>query len=426
MEILTVGPLDLRDEERKVVSVLFVDLVGFTARSDQADPEDVRAMLRPYHAAAKREIERFGGRVEKFVGDAVMGIFGAPVAHEDDAERAVRAALVILESVEELNEAQPGVDLTVRAAVHTGEALVDLTARAEAGESVVAGDVVNTASRLQQVAAPGTAVVGERTYEATRTAVDYEELERVTVKGKAAPLRIWRALGVRSFAEDVEPARRAPFVAREDELAQLAQTYRRTIREAGVQLVTVTGEPGIGKTRLLGELRAVVEAELEPVFWRQGRCLPYGEGITFWALGEILKAQTGILESDSPEEAADKLSAAVAAVIAEGSERDWFTARLAPLVGARVPEEAGTAEREESFTAWRRLLEALAAERPLVLMFDDLHWADTALLESSSTSSTSRRESRSSSCARPGRRCTSAIRVGAVASATRRRSPLHR
>jgi class 3 adenylate cyclase/tetratricopeptide (TPR) repeat protein len=381
MEILTVGPLDLRDEERKVVSVLFVDLVGFTAQSDQADPEDVRAMLRPYHSAAKREIERFGGRVEKFVGDAVMGIFGAPVAHEDDAERAVRAALAILESVEELNEAQPGVDLTVRAAVHTGEALVDLTARAEAGESVVAGDVVNTASRLQQVAAPGTAVVGERTYEATRTAVDYEELERVTVKGKAAPLRIWHALGVRSFADDVEPARRAPFVAREDELALLGQTYRRTIREAGVHLVTVTGEPGIGKTRLLGELRAVVEAEPEPVFWRQGRCLPYGEGITFWALGEILKAQTGILESDSPEEAADKLSAAVAAVIAERSERDWFTARLAPLVGAHVPEEAGTAEREESFTAWRRLLEALAAERPLVLMFDDLHWADTALLE---------------------------------------------
>jgi class 3 adenylate cyclase/tetratricopeptide (TPR) repeat protein len=381
METPRVGPLELRDEERKVVSVLFVDLVGFTAQSDQADPEDVRAMLRPYHAAAKREIEHFGGRVEKFVGDAVMGIFGAPVAHEDDAERAVRAAVGILEAVEELNEAQRGIDLTVRVAVHTGEALVDLTARAEAGESVVAGYVVNTASRLQQISAPGTAVVGERTYEATRSAVNYEELVPVTVKGKATPLRIWRVLGARTVAEDVERTRGAPLVGREDELALLWQTYRRAVREVGVQLVTVTGEPGIGKTRLLAELRAVVEADLDPVFWRQGRCLPYGEGITFWALGEILKAQTGILESDSPEEAGAKLAAVVETVVAEGSERDWFTARLAPLVGARVPEEAGTAEREESFTAWRRFLEALAAERRLVLMFEDLHWADAALLE---------------------------------------------
>jgi class 3 adenylate cyclase/tetratricopeptide (TPR) repeat protein len=381
MEIPSAGMTTVRDEERKVVSVLFVDLVGFTAQSDQADPEDVRAILRPYHAAAKREIEHFGGTVEKFVGDAVMGIFGAPVAHEDDAERAVRAALVILDVVEELNEAQPGVDLTVRAAVHTGEALVDLTARAEAGDSVVAGDVVNTASRLQQVAAPGTAVVGERTHDATRTAVDYEELEPVTVKGKAAPLRLWRALGARSFAEGIEPATAAPFIGREDELALLRQAYGRAVREAGVQLVTVTGEPGIGKTRLLTELRAMVEAEPKPVSWRQGRCLPYGEGITFWALGEILKTQTGILESDSPEEAGAKLVAAVEAVVPEGSERDWFTARLAPLVGVRIPEEAGTAEREESFTAWRRFLEALAAERPLVLVVEDLHWADTALLE---------------------------------------------
>jgi DNA-binding SARP family transcriptional activator/class 3 adenylate cyclase len=365
-------------EERKVVSVLVADLVG--TESEQADPEDVRARLRPYHAAAKHEIERFGGSLEKFVGDAVMGIFGAPVAHEDDAERAVRAALGILDAVEELNEAQPGLDLVIRSAVHTGEALVDLTARAEVGESVIAGDVVNTASRLQQMAAPGTAVVSERTCEATRTAIEYDELEQVTVKGKAAPLRIWRALGARGFGEEVEPAR-MPFVGREAELTLLRQALGRAVREASVQLATVTGEPGIGKTRLLAELRALVEAEPEPVAWRQGRCLPYGEGITFWALGEILKAQTGILESDSPREATGKLSATVEAVVAEASEREWFTARLAPLVGARAPGEAGTAERDESFTAWRRFFEALAAQCPLVLVFEDLHWADAALVE---------------------------------------------
>jgi DNA-binding SARP family transcriptional activator/class 3 adenylate cyclase len=365
-------------EERKVVSVLFADLVG--TESEQADPEDVLARLRPYHAAAKHEIERFGGSLEKFVGEAVMGIFGAPVAHEDDAERAVRAALGILDAVEELNEAQPGLDLVIRSAVHTGEALVDLTAGAEAGESVIAGDVVNTASRLQQRAAPGTAVVSERTCEATRTAIEYEELEQVTVKGKAAPVRIWRALGARGFREAVEPAR-MPFVGREAELTLLRQALGRAVREAGVQLATVAGEPGIGKTRLLAELRALVEAQPAPVVWRQGRCLPYGEGITFWALGEILKAQTGILESDSPQEATGKLSAEVEAVVAEASEREWFTARLAPLVGARAPGEAGTAERDESFTAWRRFLEALAVQCPLVLVFEDLHWADAALVE---------------------------------------------
>jgi class 3 adenylate cyclase/tetratricopeptide (TPR) repeat protein len=370
------------EEERKVVSVLFVDLVGFTDRSDRADPEDVRATLHPYHARVKQEIERFGGTVEKFVGDAVMAAFGAPVTHEDDAERAVRSGLSILATIEEMNRADPRLELAVRAAVNTGEAVVSLAARPEAGEGIATGDVVNTASRLQQVAPIGGIVVGEITFRATKSAIAYEELGPVSVKGKAEPVRIYRVTGVRSELEaGAEPPPATPFVGREDELALLRQTYGRTVREASVQLVTVTGEPGIGKTRLLSEFRAYLEEQPEAAVWRQGRCLPYGEGITFWALGEIVKGQTGILESDSPERAAAKLEAAVERAIADSSERDWFEARLAPLVGAQAAEATGAAERAESFTAWRRFLEAIAAERPLVLVFDDLHWADDALLE---------------------------------------------
>jgi len=360
-------------EERKLVSVLFVDLVGHTAASDRADPEDVRARLRPYHQLLKREIERYGGTVEKFIGDAVMAVFGAPVSHEDDAERAVRSALRILEAVEEL-------ELEVRAAIATGEAVVSLQARPEQGEGIVAGDVVNTASRLQQAAPVRGLVVGEVTYRATRDAIEYEELEPVTVKGKAEPVPIWRALRARArFGVDAEAAPQTPFVGREHDLALLQDAYARAAREQAVQLVTIGGEPGVGKTRLVAEFRTWLDDQPERIRWRQGRCLPYGEGITFWALGEIVKAQAGILESDSPETAANKLETAVRADVEDESEHDWLASRLAPLVGA--PTEAGAAEQSESFTAWRRFLERLAAQRPLVLLFEDLHWADTALFD---------------------------------------------
>jgi class 3 adenylate cyclase/tetratricopeptide (TPR) repeat protein len=362
-------------EERKLVSVLFVDLVGHTAASDGADPEDVRARLRPYHTQLKHQIERHGGTVEKFIGDAVMAVFGAPVAHEDDAERAVRAGLRILESVGEL-----GVD--VRAAIATGEAVVALSARPERGEGMVAGDVVNVASRLEQQAPAGSLVVGEVTYRATRGAIEYEELEPLTVKGKPEPVRAWRALRARArLGVDAEAPSRTPFIGRENDLALLEETYARTLRESSVQLVTIVGEPGVGKTRLVAELGRFVDERPELVSWRQGRCLPYGDGITFWALGEVVKAEAGILESDSPAEAASKLERTVAGVVDEASERAWFAARLAPLTGAEVSAGGGAIEREESFTAWRRFLENLAARRPLVLVVEDLHWADAALLD---------------------------------------------
>ena len=366
-------------EERKVVSVLFVDLVGFTARSERADPEDVRATLRVYHDRLKREIERFGGTVEKFVGDAVMAVFGAPIAHEDDAERAVRSALRIAEAIQELNEERPGLDLAIRAAVNTGEAVVTLAARPEAGEGFVAGDVVNVASRLQGEAPVGGVVVGDLTYRATRLPIEYEELEPVTVKGKAARLPLWRAIGARSrFGVDVEQRATVPLVGRAHELSLLRDLYGRAVRDQTAQLITIVGEPGVGKSRLVWEFQRFVDDLPDLVAWRQGRCLPYGEGITFWALGEVVKSHAGILEGDAPEEAAAKLELAVSSVVGEAAEREWIRARLEPLVG--LGEDAGATEREESFAAWRGFLEAIASAGPFVIVIEDLHWADPAML----------------------------------------------
>ena len=358
-------------EERKVVSVLFVDLVGFTAASDAADPEDVRARLQRYHQRARTEIERFGGTVEKFIGDAVMAVFGAPLSYEDDAERAVRAGLAVLEVMQEL-------ELEARAAVNTGEAVVSLGARPERGEGIVTGDVVNTAARLQSSAPRGGLVAGEQTYWATRHAIEYEKLEPVAVKGKAEALPLWRAVGARSrLGVDLEPTPETPFVGRDDELEVVRQVYARTLRESQCHLVTLVGEPGIGKSRLVSELRAFVDSQLDLVFWRQGRCLPYGEGIALWALGEIVKAHAGILESDDPAVARDKLARAVEPVVPTASEQAWITAELGRLVGAAEPG----GDRERSFAAWRAFLEAVAAQRPLVLVVEDLHWADSTLLE---------------------------------------------
>jgi class 3 adenylate cyclase/tetratricopeptide (TPR) repeat protein len=364
-------------EERKVVSVLFVDLVGFTGRSDRADPEDVRALLRPYHERVKADIERFGGTVEKFIGDAVMAVFGAPVAHEDDAERAVRAALRILDTIDELRG--EGLDVAVRAAVTTGEAVVSLAARPERGEGIVTGDVVNTAARLQSAAPVGGVIVDEPTMRSTESAIGFEPLEAIEAKGKATPISVWRATHARSRVGEPEAATQTPFIGREHERTLLLETFLRAERESSVQLVTVVGEPGIGKSRLVTELRTALDDRPELVTWRHGRCLPYGEGITYWALGEIVKSEAGILESDDPREVTAKLDETLATLFTDEGERAWFATRLAPLVGAGG--DGSAAAREESFTAWRRFLEAVAARRPCVLVVEDLHWADGAFFE---------------------------------------------
>jgi class 3 adenylate cyclase/tetratricopeptide (TPR) repeat protein len=362
-------------EERKVVSVLFCDLVGFTAASEVVDPEDVRARLRPYHGRLRSEIERYGGTVEKFVGDAVMAVFGAPVAHEDDAERAVRAGLTILDAIRELNEAEPELDLQVRVGINTGEAVVALGASPERGEGIVTGDVVNTAARIESAAPVNGVAASEQTYRSTSRVFEYEPLQSVSVKGKAEPLSLWQAKAARArLGSDIGGQFETPFVGRELEKPLLIGTFERSAQQRSLQLVTVVGEPGVGKTRLVAELFAYLETKPELTRWRQGRCLPYGEGITFWALAEIVKAEAGILESDSAQVATAKLGAAVSP---EEPEPEWLLQRLAPLVGV---EAESPAARTELFTAWRRFLEGLAAARPSVLVFEDLHWADEALL----------------------------------------------
>jgi class 3 adenylate cyclase/tetratricopeptide (TPR) repeat protein len=365
-------------EERKVVTVLFADLVGFTSRSERLDPEDVRALLSPYYARLRTELEGFGGTVEKFIGDAVMALFGAPVAHEDDPERAVRAALAIRDWVLE-QEA----DLQLRIAVNTGEALVSLGARPNQGEGMASGDVVNTTARLQTAAPLNGILVGEVTYRATSQVIRYRAAEPVTAKGKAEPVPVWEALEARSrFGVDLARASRPPLVGREHELSVLSDALQRVRRERSPQLVTLVGVPGIGKSRLLAELFRTVEADpSEVMYWRQGRSLPYGDGVTFWALAEMVKAQAGILETDTPEQAEEKLCAAVATIIPETADARWIEGHLRPLAGLSSETEAGGDRREEAFVAWRRFFEALAEQEPLVLVFEDLHWADDNLLD---------------------------------------------
>jgi len=361
-------------EERKTVTVLFCDLVGFTAASDQADPEDVRARIRPYHLRLRREVERFGGTVEKFIGDAVMAVFGAPMAHEDDPERAVRAGLRILEAIADLNEEDPELSLAVRVGVESGEAVVALDARPERGEGLVAGDVVNTASRLQGAAPVGGVLVGPKTYAATRQVFDYQALAPVALKGKAEPVAVFQALAPRArLGGDLTRSLSTPMVGRQIDLGLVTGAFQKAVQESTVQLVVVAGEPGVGKSRLVAELGSFVDSWPEPVRWRQGRCLPYGDGITFWALGEIVKAEAGILETDPPEVAAARIDA----VIPDNApDAPWLRARLRPLAGLPAPEAA----LEENFAAWRAFVELLAEGRPSVLVFEDLHWADEALL----------------------------------------------
>jgi class 3 adenylate cyclase/tetratricopeptide (TPR) repeat protein len=354
------APSEPLRQERKSVTVLFCDLVGFTSRAESMDPEDVRALLAPYHAHVSAELERFGGTVEKFIGDAVMAVFGAPVAHEDDPERAVRAALAIRDWASD-----EGIGL--RIGVNSGEALVTI-----GGEPLATGDVVNTAARLQTAAPTGGVLVGESTHRSTRSAIDYSEHEPVTAKGKTEPVRVWLAGQARSHVT-LERPHGAALVGRERELALLQDALARARAERDPQLVTLVGVPGIGKSRLVYELFQHVEALPEFVTWRHGRCLPYGDGVSFWALGEIVKAEAGILETDEPPEVERKLHEVAGDV--------WVESHLRPLVGLPVETERGSDRRVEAFAAWRRFFEGLADEHPVVLVVEDLHWADDDLLD---------------------------------------------
>jgi class 3 adenylate cyclase/tetratricopeptide (TPR) repeat protein len=351
--------------ERKVVTILFADLVGFTSRAEQMDPEDVAAELAGYQGRVRTELERYGGTVEKFIGDAAMAIFGAPTAHEDDPERPVRAALAIRDWARD-----EGIEL--RVGINTGEALVTIGARPEEGETMAAGDVVNTAARLQSAAPVNEIVVGEQTFRATEQAIDYRATEAVEAKGKAQPVSAWIVAGARSRIA-VERVHGAALVGRRREVALLEDALARVLQDRSAQLVTLVGVPGIGKSRLVLELYEQIERHPELISWRQGRCLPYGDGVTFWALGEMIKAQAGILEGEELAEAGQKLHAVAG--------DPWVESHLRPLIGLAGGAEGGGDKRDEAFAAWRRFFEGLADERPLVLVFEDLHWADDHLLD---------------------------------------------
>src|SRR3989475_7903204 len=363
------------NEERRFISVLFVDLVGFTARAEKLDPEDVRAILTPYHETVRREIESFGGVVEKFVGDAVMSVFGAPMAYGDDAERAVRAALAVRDSVQELNNGDARLDLQIRIAVNTGEALVSLGARPSMGESMVAGDVVNTASRLQSAAPVNGIIVGEETYASTRDAIKYEPTAPVEAKGKAAVVPAWVA-GEALFPAGERTVSRGPLVGRGRELGVLQGIWERVADERTPHLVTIFGPAGVGKTRLGLEFgRAVRELGGRTV---RGRSLPYRDSSAYGAFAAQVKQFCGIFESDPIEIALEKLRAEVATLLGP-RESDGVAGHLAILLG--LDREASVADRETLFFSVRVFIEAVARDGPTMLVFEDVHWADRSLLD---------------------------------------------
>jgi class 3 adenylate cyclase/tetratricopeptide (TPR) repeat protein len=369
------------EEERKVVTALFTDIVGSTASAEKMDPEDVRARLAPYYARVRTELERFGGTVEKFIGDAVVALFGAPVAHEDDPERAVRAAIAIRKAIEDLNAEDDWLDLHLRTAVHTGEAIVVLGSTALEGEGMAAGDVMNTAARLQSGAPVDGIVVGEGTYRATSTIFDYREGEPVQAKGKAEPVPIWEVVAEQEAPK--RPAARTALVGRSGELAVLSDLWETAVAEGRPQLVTVLGPPGIGKSRLLLALSERAERD-GAAHW--GRCLPYGEGITYWPVTEILKSASAIKHDDDQVAISSKLGVLLESLpISDSDEVRTMAAAAANLLGvAQTPHATYSAEEiGQSELHWgvRRVLQLLAAERPLLLVFEDLHWAEPTLLD---------------------------------------------
>ena len=358
--------------ERRVVSVLFADLVGFTSFSEGRDAEAVREVLSRYFEQSRDVIERYGGTVEKFIGDAVMAVWGAPTAHEDDAERAVRAGLDLVDMVRAL-----GQGLEARAGVLTGEAAVTIGA---SGQGMVAGDLVNTASRLQSAAAPGTVLVGDATERAASAAIAFEPAGEHELKGKALPVPAFRALrviadrGGRNRSDALE----APFVGRDDELRLLKDMFHATSRERRVRLVSVTGESGIGKSRLAWEFEKYLDGLVEDVNWHHGRSPSYGEGVTFWALGEMVRGRAGLAETDNEATTRARVAETLARFVPDDAERRWLEPRLLALLGIAT---GGQASRDDLFAAWRTFFERVAAEAPVVLVFEDLHWADPGLLD---------------------------------------------
>jgi len=363
--------------ERRLVSVLFADLVGFTALSEARDSEEVRELLSKYFDTCKTIITRYGGTVEKFIGDAVMAVWGAPVATEDDAERAVRAALELTAAIAAMGEEAKAPDLRARAGVLTGEAAVNIGA---VGEGMVAGDMVNTASRIQSAAEPGAVLVGESTKRTTEATIVFESAGEHELKGKVGLTPLWRAVRVVAGARGtlkstgLEP----PFVGRDRELRLVKELFHASTDEGKAHLVSVTGVAGIGKSRLSWEFYKYFDGLERVHLYHRGRCISYGEGVAYWALAEMVKMRCRIAEEEAPTSAMAKLRTTLEEFVPDPEERAWVEPRLAHLLGL---EERAAVDKEDLFAAWRLFVERMAEQEPVVMIFEDLHWADAALLD---------------------------------------------
>ncbi|HWQ22781.1 MAG TPA: adenylate/guanylate cyclase domain-containing protein [Gaiellaceae bacterium] len=363
--------------ERRLVSVLFADLVGFTTLSESRDAEDVRELLSRYFETSRRLIELYGGTVEKFIGDAVMAVWGTPVATEDDAERAVRAALDLVAAVSALGDEVGAPELGARAGVLTGEAAVTLGAE---GQGMVAGDLVNTAARIQSAATPGAVFVGETTRRVTELAVVYEDAGMHELKGKEGAEHLFRALRVTSGrrgalkSTGLEP----PFTGRDRELRLVKELFHASAEEKTAHLVSAMGIAGIGKSRLAWEFYKYFDGLVDNVYWHRGRCLAYGEGVTYWALADMVRMRCRISEDDDATARA-KLQATLTEHILDAEERAFVEPMLASLLG--ISQEHASHERHDLFAAWRLFFERLANTYPTVLVFEDMQWADASLLD---------------------------------------------
>jgi class 3 adenylate cyclase/tetratricopeptide (TPR) repeat protein len=363
--------------ERRLVSVLFADLVGFTTLSESRDPEEVRELLSQYFDTARRLIGRYGGTVEKFIGDAVMAVWGAPVAKEDDAERAVRAALDLVVAVAALGDEVHAPDLALRVGVATGETAVTLGVE---GEGMVAGDLVNTASRVQTVADPGTVLVTDATRRATEVSIVHEEAGAHELKGKAEPVALFRAVRVIALVggELRAAGLESPFVGRVRDFRLLKDLFHAAAEDRKAHLLSVTGVAGIGKSRLSWEFFKYIDGLADAVWWHRGRCIAYGDGVTYWALAEMVRMRARIAEDETPDTASQKLRAAIDEHVPDEEERRFIEPRLAHLLGF---QDRASASREDLFAGCRMFFERMSERAPVVMVFEDLQWADESLLD---------------------------------------------
>ncbi|MDQ6851656.1 MAG: AAA family ATPase [Actinomycetota bacterium] len=367
--------------ERRVTSVLFGDLVGFTSLSESRDPEEVRELLARYFESAREIVARYGGTIEKFIGDAVMAVWGVPTAHEDDAERAVRAGLDLVESIATFGESVGASGLAMRVGVVTGEVAVTLGAT---GQGMVAGDAVNTAARVQAAAAPGSVWVDEQTRALVGASIDFREVGAHELKGKAEPMVLFAATAVMGGVGGDRNSDRvqAPLVGRRRELAIIRELFHAAVEEVRPQLVVVSGEAGLGKSRLAREFENYVDGLSATVLWHTGRCPAYGDGVAFSALSTAVRGRIDASDDDAEAVVRDKLAASLAHYVPDPGERDWLQLRLAGLLGLASSEITGVS-REELFSAWLTWFERLhaAGNEPIVWVVDDVQHADEGLLD---------------------------------------------